>query len=279
MEGSRGNPTHSDDITMEQDGGRRCIDVNAEMKSTVSEKTANDILQGNIDNQLSLIVDGRSMKVEAWDFRHLIQMKGILPSKDDVDFERQCFKGGADRFDKVSDVIKNIVLSDDDLWRVLRRAEYHSKSKGTLTQDLYSRFTELIGSGYMEKREGITMEQYILDMAMNTGSRKSTVLGMLLDENCCASIDAWYTSTDLSGMYKACYQCRMFQRVQEIANSYASELANSNRPCENMEQFSNRLFDDISTMLKKEMNSDVDLKRIVSSDNLYKKLCDATGRN
>ena len=76
MEGFRGNPAHPYHITMELDGGCRCIDVNTEMKSTVSEKTANDILQGNIDNQLSLIVDGLSIKAEAWDFRHLIQMKG-----------------------------------------------------------------------------------------------------------------------------------------------------------------------------------------------------------
>lgn len=257
---------------------KRCIDVNAEKNRTVPDKTVNDILNGNIDDPMVVSIDGRSIKVDAWDFRHLIQMKGVMPSRDDVDFDRQCFKGGPDRFDRISDIVREIVLSDEDLWRVLRRAEYHSKSKSALAEGLYRRFSDLIGSGYMEKREGASIQQYILDMAVNTGSRKSTILGMLLDENCCQSIDSWYSSMDLSGMFKACYQREMFQRVRDMAESYADELASSSRPCENMEQFSERLFDDVTTMMRKGMNSDVDLKRVIGSENLYKKLCDATGR-
>lgn len=240
--------------------------------SIETESMRMDILRGNIDSKISLISDNHKITVDAWDFRYIIQMKGVMPSDEDINFDRECYRRGADAYDAVRDSIKDVVISDSNPWRILKRAEYHSEKKSPLASELYERFAQLMGSDNQCRPDDMSLRDYILKLATHCDTRESKALGILLDRNNAPAVDRWYESMDLSGLYNRCFEDRIYDEICCMAHSYADALISKDSPDEDIREFSDRLFKDIALKMDAEMKSDINLHKAIQSDNLMAKL-------
>lgn len=237
-----------------------------------SEKMKAEILRGNTDCKISLLADNHKTTVDAWDFRHIIQMDGMMPSKDDIEFDSQCFRGGSGTYNTIAKTIENVVLSDDNPWRVLKRAEYQSEKHGPLATECYARFSELMGSEYLEKPKSMNLRDYIVKLATNCKTKESEMLGILLNKNNAPAIDRWYESLDLSGLYNRCFEDRIYSEIYDMAESYADKMISDDTLNENINEFSTRLFNDIASKMDADMKSDINLRKAIQSENLLGKL-------
>lgn len=240
--------------------------------SIETEAMRMDILQGNIDSKISLISDNHKVIVDAWDFRYIIQMKGIMPSEDDISFDRECYRKGVDAYDAICDSIKEIILSDDNPWRTLKRAEYHSEKKSPLAPELYGHFAQLMGSSNQQKPSDMSLRDYIIKLATHCDTKESEALKILLDKNNASAVDRWYESMDLSGLYNRCFESKMYDEIRCMACSYADALLSNDSPNEDIKRFSDRLFRDIAAKMDVGMKSDINLRKAIQSDNLMARL-------
>lgn len=237
-----------------------------------SEIVKTEILRGNTDCRISLLAGNRKTTVDAWDFRHIIQMDGMMPSKDDIEFDSQCFRGGSETYNAIAKTIENVILSDNNPWRVLKRAEYQSEKHGPLANGCYARFSELMGSEYLEKPKNMNLRDYIVKLATNCKTKESEMLGILLNKNNASAVDSWYESLDLSGLYSKCFESRVYDEIHDMAETYADRMISDNTLNENINEFSARLFNDIASKMDADMKSDINLRKAVQSENLLGKL-------
>lgn len=240
--------------------------------SIETEGMITDILQGNVDSKISLISNNHKITVDAWDYRYIIQMKGAMPSKDDIEFDRECCRKETDTYDMVRNIITNVVVSDCNPWRVLKRAEYHSSKNSPLASDLYVRFFQLMGAENQHKPEDMSLRDYIIKLATSCDTNESKALKIVLNRKNASAIDRWYESMDLSGLYSKCFEDKEYEKIQNMAYCYADTLLSNDSPNENIEEFSNRLFNDIATTMDADMKSDINLRKAIQSENLMSKL-------